>query len=356
MSDFVTPSRAVDEHSHDGVSYLRLSLLLDHAAFMNWDGQTVESASDRLEIYQSLVALIKYGHDFDFPLEAKAVIFLNSVSPKTQQSADAFLNNFASVSDHSSTNFVQSIGMLVSSPSQVITTAALNMLKNLLTSCSPRLRLDLVQADLIPQVINSLDPVSLSFAEAVDIHIYLNRILNQSVRLTTLFGLEKLGIEDGNEPQAVFETILKQVIIPSEKYICHLCVNRFSIVDYNQSEYFLTILAQILRICPYHQPTMDFVLHMPVTLTIPSCLTSFVDEESIWYFVVLMINSQRGWNTTVGTEQQMSKIVHRMLRMEGIEDVNEEKLGNDKTGEGGWIVDNSISWNNLLGMNLQKQE
>ncbi|KAK2954370.1 hypothetical protein BLNAU_10702 [Blattamonas nauphoetae] len=342
MSDCMSPSRAVGEHSHD--------------AFVNWDGQHIESASDRLEIYQSLVALIQDGHDFDFPQEANAVIFLNSVSPENQQSADAFLNSLGLTTDESLTNVVQSIGMLVSSPSQVITTAALNLLKNLLTNCSPRLRLALVQADLIPQIISSLNPLSFSFAEAVDIHIHLMRILNQSVRLTTLFGLEKLGIEDGNGPQVIFETILQQVLVPSEKYICHLCTNRYSIIDGRQSEYFLTLLAQILRICPYHHQTLDFILHVPVVLTIPSCLTFFVDDESIWYFVVLMINSQRGWNTTVGTEQQISKIVQRLLRMEGIEDAIEEKLRNDKTGEGGWIVDNSIGWINLLGMNLQKQK
>ncbi|KAK2954376.1 hypothetical protein BLNAU_10708 [Blattamonas nauphoetae] len=164
MSDCMSPSRAVDEHSYDGVSYLRLSLLLDHAAIMIWDGQTVESASDKLEIYQSLVALIKDGRDFDVPLEAKAVIFLNSVSPKTQQSADAFLNSIGLTTDESLTNFVQSIGMLVSSPSQVITTAALNLLNNLIRNCSAKFRLNLVQTDLISKIINTLNLLSLSFA------------------------------------------------------------------------------------------------------------------------------------------------------------------------------------------------
>ncbi|KAK2963946.1 hypothetical protein BLNAU_1023 [Blattamonas nauphoetae] len=42
-----------------------------------------------------------------------------------------------------------------------------------------------------------------------------------------------------------------------------------------------------------------------------------------------------------------------MLRTEGIEDVIDQKLRNDKTKYfGGRIVDNSIGWNNLQGMNV----
>ncbi|KAK2944280.1 hypothetical protein BLNAU_20776 [Blattamonas nauphoetae] len=48
----------------------------------------------------------------------------------------------------------------------------------------------------------------------------------------------------------------------------------------------------------------------------------------------------------------MWKIVSRMLRMEGMENVIEAKLENDKDMYGRSIVDKSIEWNNLLGMNL----
>ncbi|KAK2939907.1 hypothetical protein BLNAU_25184 [Blattamonas nauphoetae] len=177
-----------------------------------------------------------------------------------------------------------------------------------------------------------------------------------SVRLATPIVLANLGIEGENEQQAVHETVLQQVLVTSEKYICHSCVNRYSIVEGEQSEYFLELLTQLLEICPYSQPTMESVLHMPVILTIPSCLTFFENENSINNFVVLMIISQHEWNKTRGTQRQMCKTLHRVLRMEGIEDVIDTKLRNDKAVYGGGIVANSISWNNLLGMNLQKQE
>ncbi|KAK2954144.1 hypothetical protein BLNAU_10961 [Blattamonas nauphoetae] len=96
---------------------------------------------------------------------------------------------------------------------------------------------------------------------------------------------------------------------------------------------------------------MDFVLHMPVVLAIPSCLTFFEKEEPIWYVLFQMYNTQLYWNETKGEFRQMWKTVHRVLGMEGMEDVIEEKLQNDKNTNGGWIIGKSIDWNNLHGMN-----
>ncbi|KAK2940019.1 hypothetical protein BLNAU_25075 [Blattamonas nauphoetae] len=157
----------------------------------------------------------------------------------------------------------------------------MEMLKGLLFCCSAKICLTLVEADLVPQLILSLNPLSLSFEEAADIHIHLNSSIYQLLWLSTQIGLAAVRIEDRNEQQAVHETVF----------------NKFSSLRRTE------------------------------------------------------------WNKTMGDQRQMGKMVHRMLRMEGIEDVIEEKLQNDKTGiYGGLIVDKSIEWNNLLGMNLPEDE
>ncbi|KAK2946507.1 hypothetical protein BLNAU_18549 [Blattamonas nauphoetae] len=230
----------------------------------------------------------------------------------------------------------------------------MKMLEKLMWHCSAKCRLDLVKADLIHQLIVSLNPQSHSFAEAVDIHINVTNIIFYSFYLTTPYGLEQLGIEDDNEQQTVCQTILQQVLVPSEKYICHLCKNHYSIVDGDQSKAFLELLARLLQISPFYQPTMHFVLHMPVVLTIPSCLTFFENEHSIWAFLFHMIDAQREWNKQSGEVQKKGKTVIRRLRMEGIEDVFEEKLQNDQHEyKGRRIVEKSIKWSNLQGMNLR---
>ncbi|KAK2955294.1 hypothetical protein BLNAU_9685 [Blattamonas nauphoetae] len=233
----------------------------------------------------------------------------------------------------------------------------MEMLEVQLNHCSAKFRISLVKADLIPQLVNTLNPLSLSFAEAVNIHINLMKTVQISFWLATPFGLNNLEIEEDSGQQAVHETVLQQVLVPSEKYIWHSCVNRYSIVDGDQSDDFLTLLARLLQICPSYQPSMDFVLCMPITLTIPGCLTFFEKDDSVYSFLYFMVVIQRTWNKTRGAVQNMWKKVHRMLRMEGIEDAIETKLQNDRNEfHGKQVVAHSIRWNNLLGMNLPEQE
>ncbi|KAK2953015.1 hypothetical protein BLNAU_12004 [Blattamonas nauphoetae] len=314
---------------------------MDCSAFLNWSIETPGSEDEKAVIFRSLVATVKSQPTLDDSLQVKAVKLLKSLDPDDEESAEAFLRRLGQTTDESLTNFVQSIVVLLSSASRVITTAAVKILQNLFFWFSPKDKRTLVKADLIPQLINTLNPHTLS----------------SFFYLTTPDGFASLRIEDDNEQQAVHETVLQQVLIPSEKYICPLCVNRFSILDSEQSQYFLGFLTRLLEICPSYQPTMDFILHMPVTLTIPSYLTFLENDRSIGSFLFEMSGNQREWNKTMGEKQQPWKIVLRMLRMEGIEDVIEEKLRNNRNEVGGRLIfAYSMIWNNLLSMNVPEEE
>ncbi|KAK2950661.1 hypothetical protein BLNAU_14332 [Blattamonas nauphoetae] len=328
----------------------------DCSPFLNWDEKARQSESERTVVFRSLVATVKSNPAVDASLEAKAVRFLKFMIRDVEESADPFLSTLERTTDESLTDFVQSIMVLVSSPSRVIASPAMKILNNLIFWCSPCISFTLIKADLIPELINTLNPLSLSFSESVDIHTCLLKINFNSLWFATPRGLASLKIEDPNEQQAVHETILKQVLAPSEKYIWHLCVNRFSIIDGEQSINFLRVLATLLHISPYHQQTMDFVLNMPVFLTIPSFLTFFEDDCSIRYFLNVMIDAQLEWNKQGRDVRQMWKKAHRMLRMEGLEDAMEEKLQNDKNGSNGrWLVAYSMDWNSQQGMNLPRR-
>ncbi|KAK2952601.1 hypothetical protein BLNAU_12429 [Blattamonas nauphoetae] len=328
----------------------------DCSRFMNWDEEELESDHEKAVVFRSLVATVKLQPALDVSLEARAVKLLKSVNPDDVTSANDFLCSLASNSDESLSNFVQSFVVLISSPSQIISAATMEMLDSLIMFCSAPVRLALVKSGLIPQLMTTLNPLSLSFTQAVDINIHVMTTIIGTVWLATPEGLEELENEDRDEQQAVHKTVLTQVLAPSETSICRLCINRFSIIDGEFSFAFLILLARLLEISPYHQPTMEIVLHMPVVLTVSSYLTFFKNERSIWLFLYHMINSQRDWNKKGGETRQMGEIVDRMLRMEGIEDVIEPKLQNDKNSlKGGWIVKQSIEWNNLLEMNLPKQ-
>ncbi|KAK2957612.1 hypothetical protein BLNAU_7511 [Blattamonas nauphoetae] len=358
MTEIVKKPNTSSCKAHSDLSSRPFLFSTDCSPFLDWRWyKRLETAIEKTVVFQSLVATVKLQPELDASLEEKAVELLKSVKPKDKEIADAFLGSLGQTTDHSSTDFVQSMVVLISSPSQAITTAAMEMLNFLFLFCSPKDRLALVQADLVPQLITTLNPQSLFFAEALDIHIHLMRIFKSSLWLAAPDGLEQLEIQDHYEQQAVRETVLTQVLSPSEKYIWHLCVNRFSIIDRNQSTTFLMLLTGLLEISPYYQPTMDFVLHMPVVLTIPSCLTFFKDDHSSFSFLTSMNHVQYVWNKTKGEEGQILKTIHQMLKMEGFEEVMEAKLQNDrKERYGRMIVRRSINWNNLQGTNLPEQE
>ncbi|KAK2957561.1 hypothetical protein BLNAU_7460 [Blattamonas nauphoetae] len=357
MTEIDRKMDTISSAERSALSVSKLPFSRNCSSFLNWVYNPIESVHKKGVVFRSLVATLKIHPALDASLEAKAVKLLKSVRPQDPSATENYLSSLASSSDDSLTNFVQCIGVLVSSTNQTITIAAMQMLARLIWNISAKRRLALVNADLIPQLIASLNQLSLSFADAVYIHISLIFTIRQTLWLTTPFGLPQLGIEDEDGQQAVHETVLTKVLIHLEKYIWHLCVYRFSIIDGSQSKSFLELLAHILQISSYYQPTMDFVHHMPVILTIPSCLAFFEDDLSIWNFLDEINNFQLEWNEEGGEVREMGKTVHRMLRMEGIEDVMEEKLQNDQnTSSGRDFVDKTIEWNNLQGINLSKQE
>ncbi|KAK2958230.1 hypothetical protein BLNAU_6717 [Blattamonas nauphoetae] len=350
-------SGASSSTTRSDLSSSQLSFSMDCSPFLDWNEEKLESEDQKAVIFQSLVATVKSQPAFDVSLEVKAVKFIESGNPDDEDSADAFLNIFGRTPDESSTNFIQSVVVLLSSPHQAITIATMKMLRTLIANCSDKVHLSLVKADLINQLIITLNPQSLSFTEAEDIHTCLISNISRSIWLATLDSLANLEIEGPDEQQAVHETVLKQVLEPSEKYICHLCVNRSSILDGEQSEEFMFLLARLLQISPYYQPTMVFVQNMPVALTIPSCLTFFETDPSIWHFFHIMKCFQEEWNEQGGNICPSWTEMLRSLRMEGFDDVTEQRLLNDLTGDYGEEIAGFSNWLNiLLGMNIAELE
>ncbi|KAK2953257.1 hypothetical protein BLNAU_11720 [Blattamonas nauphoetae] len=333
-----------------------LALSPECVPFLNWREDQAESEGEDAIVFRSLVATLKLQPALDDSLEAKAVQFFQSMYPLNEDCGDIVLRTLASFADESLRDFVQSIVVIVSSANHVVTRTAMKLLRDLILNSSAQVNLTLIKADLIPQLIVTLNPQSLSLAEAEDIHTGVISSISSSFWIATPYGLADLTFEGDDEQQAVFKTVLTQVVAPSEKYIWHLCMNRFSIINGDQSKYFLVLLVRLIQISSSYQPTMEFVLRVPVFLTIPSCLTFFENEDSINDCLYFMNLAQRQWNEKRGEERQRWKRVRQMLRMEGIEDVIEEKLQNDqKEFDGRSVVAYSIDWNNLLGMNLPRR-
>ncbi|KAK2952916.1 hypothetical protein BLNAU_12092 [Blattamonas nauphoetae] len=357
MNTIIKTTDTCSSTTHSDLSSPHLGFPIECSSFLNWDESLIETEEEWADVFRSLVATLKFQPAFDVSLEEKAVEFFASVDQDDEDLTDPLLCSFAPTTDESLAYFIQYILVPISSNNRAIATGAMEMLKSLILTCSHEIHLALIEADLIPQLINTLNPQSLSFPEAVEIHTCIVRIISHFLWLATSDGLEQLDVEDIDEEQAVHETVLKEVLAPSEKYICHLCSNTILVVRGNMSYQFMCLLARLLQISPSYQLTMEFVLHMPIVLTIPSCLTLLEDGSSMWNFLTLLIDSQREWNSTWGEYRQRWKTEIGMLRMEGIDDVMEETLQtNDNRFMIPPIVAKSIEWNNLQGMNLPEQE
>ncbi|KAK2952679.1 hypothetical protein BLNAU_12328 [Blattamonas nauphoetae] len=187
---------------------------MDCSPFLNWSEDVDESVEEKAVVFRSLVATLTLNPAVDGSLKTKVVKFLKSMSPKNRKAADALICSLASFSDESLTNFVQSIVVLISSPSRAIIKSAMKMLTSLIMNCSSTFHLLIVITALIPQLVKTLNPLSLSLTESIHIHTYLILTIALSLKLATPLGVTHLENTDQNEQQAVHETVLKQILAP----------------------------------------------------------------------------------------------------------------------------------------------
>ncbi|KAK2956510.1 hypothetical protein BLNAU_8564 [Blattamonas nauphoetae] len=204
----------------------------------------------------------------------------------------------------------------------------MEMLNHLFCRCTPQFRLKLIEAQLIPQIIISLKPQSPVVRETVLINASLLHIIASSLDLATQEGLTLLKIEPNHGLQTVFQTVHSQVLVPSKSYIHHLYQRRFSITDTDLLSNFLNLISRLLQISPYYQRTMDFVLNMPIILTIPSCLTFFDDDADMMFRFEFIDDTRCKWNKQAESIRRSETILIRSLRMEGFDDVSEQRLLN----------------------------
>ncbi|KAK2955939.1 hypothetical protein BLNAU_9099 [Blattamonas nauphoetae] len=202
----------------------------------------------------------------------------------------------------------------------------MEMLVFLIHFSSALVRLALVKAGLIPQLMTTLNPLSLSFDEAVDIHTDLMSNIIGTVWLATPDGLTRLEIEDRNEQQAIHETVLKQIVVPSEKYISHLCLNRFSIVDRRQSDNLMDLLTKFLRISPTIQllcqsPSIVPTLSLPTLTLLPIRSNQFFPSHPSF-----VISQEPRLNNEEPTQSE--QILLRTMRKAGFDEHPRNKTTN----------------------------
>ncbi|KAK2957752.1 hypothetical protein BLNAU_7186 [Blattamonas nauphoetae] len=299
---------------------------------------------DQSTIYNSLVALVKAEHPFDTALQDKAVHFLKSLEPKWDaQLAARLVTDLVPSSAGSYSGFAMSILTLLSSQHSTVVAAALSFLYKATNESSPAIRCCLVESDLISKVLATFQPHTLSIAGNEAIINELNVLIRDCLFLANPSSLNELGVKTAVDAFNHREMIFQKAVIPSSQFVTFLISNRH-ILNGDLFNNFMDLLAVFIQICPFHRPTLEFVLASPIPMALSSRF-SFVEGAMYLWGILMVINySLKEWKKHRHEVAQSAKRMIQALISEDFEDTLEQMLMNDKDGNFGRnLVDESTS-------------
>ncbi|KAK2946743.1 hypothetical protein BLNAU_18339 [Blattamonas nauphoetae] len=170
-----------------------------HEPFLNFDPTSDISFEEKSTVYCSLVALVKDEYPFDNALQGRAEQFLENLEPYwgDEIQATRLVTDLVPSSNGSPSGFVESIVSLLSSPNSTVVAAALSFLLQT-GSSSARVKLHFVEADLITNIIATVQP-------------HTPPILGDATIIPTLIGIivESLSLV---RPHDVMDIALEYVI------------------------------------------------------------------------------------------------------------------------------------------------
>ncbi|KAK2950806.1 hypothetical protein BLNAU_14224 [Blattamonas nauphoetae] len=298
-------------------------MILLQERLLSFDAESDLSFEDKSTLYSSLVSLIQEKCVFDDTLLDQTVAFLKDLGSHVVEppSADVLITELVPSSDGSSSGFVDSACILLSSPYAIIVSAVLH---------------------------------HLPFGELDTFLLSINTILNKSILLTIPSTLNDLKITDPSAQHNRRQLIFQRVIQPSSQYITFLYQNRYSLGDQDLSGSSMDVLGRLASTSPFHIPTLEFILERPVVMTIQSCLSFFENLETRWTSLLDITLSLTGWKKQGPEMDQFLKRMIQALFSEGFEDTLEVMLLQDKDDEGfgDGIIEQSLELSRLLGANV----
>ncbi|KAK2957849.1 hypothetical protein BLNAU_7283 [Blattamonas nauphoetae] len=248
----------------------------------------------------------------------------------------------------SAAGFVDSILTLVSSPHSTVVAAAFSFLHKTIEGSSSAIREGLVEADIVSKVLVTVQPQTLPISGNEKIIAPLVEIIANYVDLASLSSLVDLIITDAVDTFDHREMIFQKTVLPSSPLVTFLISNRI-----------------LVRICPFHRPTLEFVLASQIVMAFSSCLSFFEDDlqasdlipvipaltsidPSFTYFdgttqmpddlclsmIFAVINqSLADWKKESSDVAQSGKRMMQALFSEGFEDTLEQILMNNQGGD-----------------------
>ncbi|KAK2943439.1 hypothetical protein BLNAU_21622 [Blattamonas nauphoetae] len=314
---------------------------------------------DKSSIYNSLVALVRDKFPFNNILQDRAVRFLKSLEPNwgdKSDYADKLVTDLVSSSPGSPSGFVASMETLLSSSSSTVVAAAISFLYETLFYSSNEIRCRLVESDLISNVLATVQPHTLPISGNESIFDKLTESLFCCVNLAFPSYLTKLGITSAVDAFNYREMIFQKAVLPSSGVLMFLISNR-RIVFERFPLTFVNLLSILLRIGPFHRPTLEFVLASPIAMAFSSSL-SFVENSLCLVSALKFIdNSLKLWKAEGPEVAQSGKRMMQALISEGFEDTIKQMIKQNTIGVFNCrLVEECQSIWHMLGSNVEIPE
>ncbi|KAK2960013.1 hypothetical protein BLNAU_4896 [Blattamonas nauphoetae] len=339
-------------------SITEATFLEEPSAFLSFDRRSKMSLEDKATLYRSLISLIRTNCEFDDALQDRAAQFLRILEPRWSDN-DLSVNLISTLvpsPDGSPSGFIESIITLLSSPRTTIVAAALSFLFKAFTAVPPVDRCRLVESDLIRNVLATVQPHTLPISRNNTIIAHLIKIIEIFASLTFPYYLDQLDITTAVDQSNHREMIFQKVVFPSSQFVTFLISNRYSFNDVI-FHYFMSLMCKFIKICPYHRPTLEFILTSPIVMAFSSCLSFVEDDQTLWVSVSNMNESLEDWKKQSSEVVQSGKRAMQALFSVGFEDTLEQMLKHHKDEdkcEELVIMCHSIS--RKLGLNVEFTE
>ncbi|KAK2961678.1 hypothetical protein BLNAU_3476 [Blattamonas nauphoetae] len=352
---FNTSTDAFSNDSQESPPFFDLS----QESFLNFDLKSNLSFEDKSTIYCSLITLVKARHPLDRYLQDRAAHFLKNLQPhgdleEIQYFTDKIVYDHDPDSVGSPPDFIASIVTLISSPYSAVTAAALSFLKDTTFYSSPPVQSDLMESDLISNVLTTVQPHTLPISGNEKIINILIGIVVKCLNLADPSCFQYLGITAAIDTFNHREMIFQKVVISSSQFVTFLISNRY-ILNEDLLDSFFTLLRMLIRICPFHRPTLEYVLASPIVMAFSSCL-SFV--EKTYCLLTALGNFNQSLSFWMRGSAEVAQSATRMIEAlfsEGFEDTIEQMMKNEKSGSFPVSVDKCCySISKLLGSNVKR--
>ncbi|KAK2962007.1 hypothetical protein BLNAU_3063 [Blattamonas nauphoetae] len=307
--------------------------------FLHFPLNTELSSQDESMIYNSLVALVKAEYPFDDALQDKAVLFLQYLEPELnyEDLHATIVTCLVPSSDKPCSSFVESISTLLSSPHTKVVEATLFLLSTTILDSSTEIKYQLVVSDVVTNVLATVRPHTLPVSGNEEMFKDLIRIVRFGTILTYPSHLENLGITTAAATYKLREMIFQKVVLPSSRLVGSLISNRH-LLSIDLLSNVLYLLTQLLRIAPFHRPTLEYVLGSQIAMAIPSCLSSIENSTHIYHAISLLRISFEGWKEHDSELAQSAKRMIQALISEGFENTLEQILKRDKNEHFGELL------------------